>query len=372
MTKKTIKASDVLGDNYYVYELSSSNYTPALNDTITITCTMKDVYGTTAGSKSITLYQNGTNKGTQTTNSSGVATWSITCSTAGLQKFNIKDTSIEVFVDNKAVSSHQHGNITSNGKLTTSHNGTYSTFIGVQDSTGTLYKASKINSNIIIDGTAHDNIGSNANDNQSAINTAINTALGNKANSTHNHTVSNITDFPTIPSKPSDLTNDNGFLTSHQDISGKEDKTNKVTSISSSSTDTEYPSAKAVYSYAEPKIEDTGWQNISFSSGYQNYSSSTPVRYRRIGKIVHLEGKFKNNSATTPGQNGVVFGNITDSTCFPTYEQHSLQQGSGADKFLLGITPDGQLYWGRYGTTSVSTQAGASTWLHCYATWFVD
>ena len=36
-------------------------------------------------------------------------------------------------------------------------------------------------------------------------------------------------------------------ITSHQDITGKEDKTNKVTSISSSSTDTEYPSAKAVY-----------------------------------------------------------------------------------------------------------------------------
>lgn len=36
-------------------------------------------------------------------------------------------------------------------------------------------------------------------------------------------------------------------LQQHQDISGKEDKTNKVTSLSSSSTDTQYPSAKAVY-----------------------------------------------------------------------------------------------------------------------------
>ena len=39
----------------------------------------------------------------------------------------------------------------------------------------------------------------------------------------------------------------NTYLTQHQDISGKEDKTNKVTSISSSSTDTQYPSAKCVY-----------------------------------------------------------------------------------------------------------------------------
>ena len=36
-------------------------------------------------------------------------------------------------------------------------------------------------------------------------------------------------------------------LQAHQDITGKEDKTNKVTSISSSSTDTQYPSAKCVY-----------------------------------------------------------------------------------------------------------------------------
>lgn len=36
-------------------------------------------------------------------------------------------------------------------------------------------------------------------------------------------------------------------ITQHQDISGKEDKTNKVTSLSSSSTDTQYPSAKLVY-----------------------------------------------------------------------------------------------------------------------------
>ena len=39
--------------------------------------------------------------------------------------------------------------------------------------------------------------------------------------------------------------------TSIQDVSGKEDKTNKVTSLSSSSTDTQYPSAKCVYDYIQ-------------------------------------------------------------------------------------------------------------------------
>lgn len=37
----------------------------------------------------------------------------------------------------------------------------------------------------------------------------------------HTHTIDDILNFPTIPSKTSQLTNDSGFLTTHQDISGK-------------------------------------------------------------------------------------------------------------------------------------------------------
>jgi hypothetical protein len=51
----------------------------------------------------------------------------------------------------------------------------------------------------------------------------VNTLLNGKANSSHTHTSSDITDFPTIPSKTSDLTNDSGFLTgvSWNDVSNK-------------------------------------------------------------------------------------------------------------------------------------------------------
>ena len=66
----------------------------------------------------------------------------------------------------------------------------------------------------------------------------VDTLLTGKADTSHTHTKSQITDFPTlatvatsgsyndlsnkptIPSKTSDLTNDSGFLTSHQDLSG--------------------------------------------------------------------------------------------------------------------------------------------------------
>ena len=41
------------------------------------------------------------------------------------------------------------------------------------------------------------------------------------------------------------------------DVSGKEDTTNKVTSLSSSSTNTQYPSAKVVYDEIYPTVETT-------------------------------------------------------------------------------------------------------------------
>lgn len=45
------------------------------------------------------------------------------------------------------------------------------------------------------------------------------------------------------------------YLSTHQDITSKEDKSNKVTSISSSSNNTQYPSAKSVYDECETKLD---------------------------------------------------------------------------------------------------------------------
>lgn len=46
--------------------------------------------------------------------------------------------------------------------------------------------------------------------------------LNGKASSSHTHTKSQITDFPTIPSKTSQLTNDSEFLTSEIDSCGSD------------------------------------------------------------------------------------------------------------------------------------------------------
>lgn len=67
-------------------------------------------------------------------------------------------------------------------------------------------------------------------------------ALASKANSS------------AIPTKTSQLNNDSGFITTHQDISGKENTSNKVTAISASSTNAQYPSALAVKNYVDTVI----------------------------------------------------------------------------------------------------------------------
>lgn len=70
----------------------------------------------------------------------------------------------------------------------------------------------------------------------------------------------NDNDFATttsIPTKTSDLINDVGFLIEHQDITNKENISNKTTSLSSSNTDTQYPSAKCVYNNIKNKLEVT-------------------------------------------------------------------------------------------------------------------
>lgn len=101
MTSKKIKVEDIMGDNFYVYNLESSNNNPSLNASITITCTVKNIYGDNVANKTLTLYKDGSSYGTATTNSNGVATWSnISCSNGGLVTYSVANTYIDVLVGN--------------------------------------------------------------------------------------------------------------------------------------------------------------------------------------------------------------------------------------------------------------------------------
>lgn len=81
-------------------------------------------------------------------------------------------------VTSKADSSHTHGNLSNDGKVSTTSSANMLYFCGVGASANTLYKSNKLSSDVLIDGTAHSNIGSAANESQSSINSKIDSLIG--------------------------------------------------------------------------------------------------------------------------------------------------------------------------------------------------
>lgn len=86
------------------------------------------------------------------------------------------------------------------------------------------------------------------------------TLSGNKSTSDLEISYDDLEDKPTIPTVPTNVsafTNDAGYLTSHQDISGKENTSNKSTNITTDTgSTTKYPCVDAVEDYVESKLGD--------------------------------------------------------------------------------------------------------------------
>lgn len=98
MVKFKVPLNDILGRAYYQYELSSSNYNPHIDETITITCTCKNILGNPVANKELTLMMNGIEQGTSTTNELGIATWSITFGSWGNKHFHIGNATLDLVV----------------------------------------------------------------------------------------------------------------------------------------------------------------------------------------------------------------------------------------------------------------------------------
>jgi hypothetical protein len=118
-------------------------------------------------------------------------------------------------------------------------------------------------------------------------------------------------------------------------------------------------------------LTDTGWQNIIFDDNFTNINNDKKVRYRRIGKIVHIEGIAKALIDIPLDTADIKIGTISDYYCRPNKNQYSTQYGTGYHTFKLNIEPSGNIYAYRYGITE-QTQITAGTVLYCYMTWIVE
>ena len=98
MVKFKVPLGDILGRAYYQYELSSSNYNPHIDETITITCICKNILGNPIADKELELMMNGVSQGTSTTNANGIATWSLTFRGWGNKHFYIGNATLDLMV----------------------------------------------------------------------------------------------------------------------------------------------------------------------------------------------------------------------------------------------------------------------------------
>lgn len=98
MVKFKVPLKDILLNAYYQYELTSSNYNPKIDNTITITCICKNVLGNPVANKELILLMNEVEQGTATTNANGIATWQITFGDWGNQHFNVGTATLDLLV----------------------------------------------------------------------------------------------------------------------------------------------------------------------------------------------------------------------------------------------------------------------------------
>lgn len=109
-----------------------------------------------------------------------------------------------------------------------------------------------------------------------------------------------------VPTDTSELTNNAGFITSAA-ITGKENSSNKVTSITSSSTDVQYPSAKAVYTGLNGKVDKVSGKGLS-TNDYTTIEKNKLTGIAEGAQVNVIESVKVNGTALTPTSKAV---NIT-------------------------------------------------------------
>lgn len=130
-----------------------------------------------------------------------------------------------------------------------------------------------------------------------------------------------------------------------------------------------YDSDTLVATYTFDAVIDTGWQEVTFKSGYTKYRDSTSVYIRRKGDLVELTGVWKPTSTKSASSTPVPFASIPDELK-PIKSFSVVCPGQGKNTYMLTVEADGNLEWSRYGTTtSIDLADGHFGSMHC--TWII-
>ena len=193
--------------------------------------------------------------------------------------------------------------------------------------------------------------------------TTLQTVLDGKANNTHNHSISNITNLQsTLNNKANEE-----HTHPHEDISftgsreswqglGSDTNVGQALDYLMSLVELNSSALKQDKAKLDNLSYDSGWQEVTFKSGYAKYNNSTSVYIRRKGDLVELTGVWKTTSKKNASYDHVPFASIPDELK-PTKSVNTICFGQGKNTYMLTVNGN-TLYWSRYG---VSTNAGLDT-----------
>ena len=124
-----------------------------------------------------------------------------------------------------------------------------------------------------------------------------------------------------------------------------------------------------VATYTFDAIINTGWQEVTFKSGYTRYNNSTSVYVRRKGDLVELTGIWKPTKTKSAASNPVPFASIPVELK-PTKMINVICPGIGKNTYRLTVDGDADLKWSQYGTNT-SIDLKDSYFAHVHCTWTI-
>lgn len=166
-------------------------------------------------------------------------------------------------------------------------------------------------------------------------NKVITGALNGKANSSHTHTKSEITDFPSIPSKTSDLTNDSGFITSSSLPTKTSDLTNDGdgSNVFVKDNDSRLSDARTPLAHTHLSSDVTDLIDVIYPVGsiYMSVNSVNPSTLFG-GTWEQIEDKFLLASGTSysNGETGGSADAVVVTHTHSTYEKYVLTTSGGS------------------------------------------
>lgn len=174
-----------------------------------------------------------------------------------------------------------------------------------------------------------------------AVKNFITTAISGKANADSladvatSGSYTDLTNKPSIPTKTSELNNDSGFLTTHQDITGKQDKSNIVTSWSVTTSDAKYPSEKLVKSDLDKKVDKVSGKGLS-TNDYDNTAKNTVDNLATVA----TSGSYNDlsNKPTIPSVVDVVADNNANAVSSNAVYDELILKADSADLASVATT----------------------------------